>query len=64
VEALENLERKPYPSAKGLLNIQRMLARSNPKAGTIRVEDVIDVRILHRLDQSGFLDAVYGLRAG
>jgi ABC-type nitrate/sulfonate/bicarbonate transport system substrate-binding protein len=63
VEALESLERKPYPSAKGLLNIQRMLARSNPKAGTIRVEDVIDVRILHRLDQSGFLDAVYGVGA-
>jgi len=57
--ALESLERKPYPSPEGLMNIRRMLARSNPKAATIRVEDAMDMRILRRLDESGFIDALY-----
>jgi ABC-type nitrate/sulfonate/bicarbonate transport system substrate-binding protein len=57
--ALESLERKPYPSAEGLLNIRRMLARSNPRVATIQVEDVMDTRILRKLDESGFIDALY-----
>jgi NitT/TauT family transport system substrate-binding protein len=57
--ALETLERKPYSSAEGLLNIRRMLARSNPKVATIQIEDVIDMRILRRLDETGFIDALY-----
>jgi ABC-type nitrate/sulfonate/bicarbonate transport system substrate-binding protein len=57
--ALETLERKPYPSAEGLLNIRRVLARSNPKVATIQIEDVIDTRVLRKLDESGFIDALY-----
>jgi NitT/TauT family transport system substrate-binding protein len=59
LEALEGLERKPYPSAEGLLNIRRMLARSNPKTASIRVEDTMDTRMLRRLDKGGFIDALY-----
>ena len=59
VEALEGLERKPYPTAEGLVNIRRMLARSNPRTASIQVEDVMDTRILRRLDESGFTDALY-----
>jgi hypothetical protein len=36
-----------------------MLARSNPRVATIQVEDVMDTRILRRLDESGFIDALY-----
>jgi NitT/TauT family transport system substrate-binding protein len=57
--ALETLERKPYPSAEGLLNIRRLLARSNPRVATIQVEDVMDTRILRKLDEIGFIDALY-----
>src|SRR5215475_3596481 len=57
--ALETLERKPYTSPEGLQNLRRMLARSNPKVATIQVEDVIDTRILRKLDESGFIDALY-----
>ena len=57
--ALETLERKPYTSPEGLLNIRRMLARSNPKVATVQVEDVVDTRILRKLDDSGFIDALY-----
>jgi ABC-type nitrate/sulfonate/bicarbonate transport system substrate-binding protein len=57
--ALETLERKPYSSTEGFLNIRRMLARSNPRMATIRVEDVTDMRTLRKLDESGFIDALY-----
>jgi ABC-type nitrate/sulfonate/bicarbonate transport system substrate-binding protein len=56
---LETLERKPYSSPEGLQNIRRMLARSNPRVATIQIEDVIDTRILRKLDESGFIDALY-----
>jgi len=59
-EALETLDRKPYPSLDGLSNIRRMLARANPKAAAIRLEDVADTRTLRRLDESGFIDGLYG----
>ena len=61
--ALETLERKPYASAEGLLNIRRMLGRTNPKVSTIQVEDVMDTRILRKLDESGFIDALYSASA-
>jgi hypothetical protein len=41
-----------------------MLARSNPRAATIRVEDVIDTRALRRLDESGFIDTLYNYPFG
>ena len=57
--ALEMLDRKPYPSVEGLHNVRRLLARSNPRVSTIQVEDVIDTHILRKLDESGFIDALY-----
>jgi len=63
LEALETLDRKPYPSRDGLSNIRRMLARANPKAAAIRLEEVADTRALRRLDESGFIDGLYGAPA-
>jgi NitT/TauT family transport system substrate-binding protein len=57
--ALEMLERKPYPRADGLLNIRRLLTRSNPRVATVQIEDMLDTRILRKLDESGFIDALY-----
>ena len=56
---LETLERKPHSSSEGLLNIRRMIARSNPRVATIQVEDVMETRILRKLDENGFIDALY-----
>ena len=64
LEALEGLERKPYPSPDGLFNIHRMLARTNPKLTSIRIEEVTDTRLLRSLDQSGFTNGLYGASAG
>jgi NitT/TauT family transport system substrate-binding protein len=59
------LERKVYPSVEGLRNTQRLLKPRNPKLETIKVEELIDDRIVRRLDESGFLSrlqATYGVR--
>ena len=54
------LNRKPYPSLEGLRNAQRLMALENPKIGTLKVEELVDARFIRRLDESGFIDRLYG----
>ena len=53
------LERKPFPSAEGLRNAQRLMKLRNPKVEKVMVEELIDDRILRRLDESGLIDRLY-----
>lgn len=43
-----------HPSVKGIQNMQRLLAMTNPKVAGIKVEDVIDNEPVHRLEKSPF----------
>jgi len=64
-DLVTGLEKKPFPSIEGLRNTQRLLKPRNPKLGTIKVEELIDDRIIRRLDESGFigrLHATYGVK--
>jgi ABC-type nitrate/sulfonate/bicarbonate transport system substrate-binding protein len=56
------VEKKPYAQVDGLRNIQRMMATLNPKVKSIRVEDLIDNRFIRKLDESGYIDALYPKR--
>ena len=58
-DLLKGVDRKPFPSLEGLRNVQRMLKPRNPKIGEVKVEEVIDARIMRRLDESGFIDRAY-----
>lgn len=58
-DLLKGVDRKPFPSLDGLRNVQRMLKIRTPKIGDIKAEDVIDARILQKLDDSGFIDRAY-----
>jgi NitT/TauT family transport system substrate-binding protein len=58
-DLLKGVDRKPYPSLEGLRNVQRMLKPRNPKIGEVKTEEVIDARIMRKLDESGFIDRVY-----
>ncbi len=58
-DLLKGVDRKPFPSLDGLRNIQRMLKTRNPKIGEIKAEEVIDARIMRKLDESGFIDRTY-----
>lgn len=62
---LTSVDRKPIPSLEGMRNIRRLMALLNPKAANVRIEELIDGRLIHKLDDSGFIDKVaagYGLK--
>ena len=57
---LLTLNRKPYPSLDGLRNAQRLMAQQNSKIAALKVEDLVDARFVRKLDESGFIDRLYG----
>jgi ABC-type nitrate/sulfonate/bicarbonate transport system substrate-binding protein len=58
-DQLLTLNRKPYPSREGLRNAQRLMALQNPKIAALKVADLIDARMIRRLDETGFIDRLY-----
>jgi hypothetical protein len=49
----------------GMHNIRRLLATLNPKIANVKVEDLIDSRLIRKLDDNGFIDKIaasYGLK--
>ena len=58
LDVINGIERKPFPTIQGLSNIQRLMKLRNPSIDRLRLEDLIDDRILRRLDESGFIDAL------
>jgi len=61
-DLLVGFERKPYGSAEGLRNIQRMMGSLNANVSRVKVDDLIDNRFVRKLDESGYIDALYGKR--
>ena len=48
-DLVTGVEAKPYPSVEGLRNVQRLMKQQNPKVGNLKVEDLVDDRILRKL---------------
>jgi hypothetical protein len=40
-------------------NLQRLLKPRNPKIGEVKIDEVVDNRIMRKLDESGFIDQAY-----
>jgi len=59
-DQLATLSRKPYPSLDGMRNAQRLMALQNPKIGALKAEELTDARFIRKLDESGFIDRLYG----
>ena len=58
-------DKKPYAAPAGVTNVVRLMKRSNPKVENVKPENLIDDRILKKIDQSGFIDEVlakYGVK--
>ena len=55
-DLLSSIDRKPFPSVDGLKNIRRLMAGQNPKVANVKVEELIDNRIIRKLDESGYID--------
>ena len=58
-EALEELDRKPYPSLEGTRMVIKYVAEQNPKARSIKADDLIDTSWLKKLDSAGFFEKIY-----
>ena len=58
--ALEELDRKPYPTVQGLRTVLKYVAEQNPKVASLKAEDLIDSSLLKKLDDEGFFQKVYG----
>jgi hypothetical protein len=54
--------RKPYPVVERPRNIQRLMKIRNLSLDKLKVEDLIDDRILRRLDESGFIAKTYAAK--
>jgi len=58
-------DKKPYANPAGITNVVRLMKRSNPKVEKVRADQLIDDRILKKIDQSGFIDELlvkYGVK--
>ena len=51
-----SIERKPFPSLDALRNVRRLMATQNPKVANVKIEELIDNRIIRKLDESGYID--------
>ncbi len=60
LEAQEELDRKPYPTAEGTRTVIKYVAEQNPKVATLKAEELIDSTWLKNLEREGFFDKAYG----
>jgi len=52
-------EKKPYPSFDAIQLQLEMVAETDPKAKGARPEQVVDLKLLQEIDNTGFIDALY-----
>lgn len=53
---LQTIDQKPYPSIRGLENIQRLLGRLNPDVAKVPLGGIVDMSFMEELEKSGFID--------
>jgi NitT/TauT family transport system substrate-binding protein len=58
--ALEELDRKPYPTLEGTKTVLKYVAEQNPKVASVKAEEIVDPSLLKALESEGFFDKVYG----
>jgi ABC-type nitrate/sulfonate/bicarbonate transport system substrate-binding protein len=59
-----SVERKPFPSIDALRNVRRLMATQNPKVANVKLEELIDDRILRKIESNGYMDKVAAGYAG
>jgi NitT/TauT family transport system substrate-binding protein len=59
IEALEELDRKPYPTVEGTRTVIKYVTEQNPKVASVKAERIVDASWLKKLDDEGFFEKVY-----
>jgi NitT/TauT family transport system substrate-binding protein len=57
-DLVNGTDKKPYAAPAGVTNVVRLMKRGNPRVEKVRADQLIDDRILRKIDQSGFIDEV------
>jgi ABC-type nitrate/sulfonate/bicarbonate transport system substrate-binding protein len=52
-------KREPYPTVEGLRVFQRLMKQQSPEVAQVKVEELVDERVVRRLDSSGFIAQAY-----
>ncbi|MBI4524977.1 MAG: ABC transporter substrate-binding protein [Deltaproteobacteria bacterium] len=57
----QKLPRKPCPTIPGVASVLKLMAQHgiNAKAATLKPEDIVDMSLCRKLDESGFMDRLY-----
>jgi hypothetical protein len=50
---------KPHANLAGWRNVQRLMKLRNRNVEKEKVEELVDDRVMKKLDQSGFIDEMY-----
>jgi NitT/TauT family transport system substrate-binding protein len=58
-EALEELDRKPYPTVEGTRTVIKYVSEQNPRVASVKAERIVDSSWLKKLEDEGFFDKVY-----
>ena len=59
VEALEELDRKPYPTVEGTKTVIKFVAEQNPKVASVKAERIVDSSWLKKLEDEGLFEKLY-----
>ena len=59
-DLLQATDRKPFPSLEGLRNVQRLMRLQNPAVAGLKTENLVDGKLMKELDDSGFINQLYG----
>ena len=54
-DLLPKVERKPYPNMDAVKATIQVMGLRNPKIALLKPEDLVDISILQRLEQTGFV---------
>lgn len=54
-----NYERAPHVSMEGMRRLQKLLTQLNPKIADVRVDTLLDVSFMSKLESSGFIQGLY-----
>jgi hypothetical protein len=57
---LRSMIRKPYPSIGSLRSMQRIIALHDAAVLNLKPEEIVDDRLVRKLDESGAIDGLYG----
>jgi len=60
-QLLGELPRKPCPTLEGVTSVLKLMAQHglNPRAAQLKPDDVVDMGLCKKLDESGFMDRLY-----